>query len=105
MRIILAVALSTMIAAPAAAQYTTGVGGSYTTQRHTAHSTHKAQVKRSAATAAYAQQYRGSPYRGSRYSANPAYDVYVNGQYVGSDPDPRVRATLAQEWRSEFGMQ
>ncbi len=27
-------------------------------------------------------------------SANPAYDVYVSGQYVGSDPDPNIRAQL-----------
>ena len=105
MRVILALALSTVIAAPAAAQYAPGVGGTYTTPRHSAHSTHKAKVKKSGATAAYAQQYRGSPYRGSPYSANPAYDVYVNGEYVGSDPDPRVRATLAQEWRSQFSQQ
>jgi opacity protein-like surface antigen len=27
-------------------------------------------------------------------SSNSAYDVYVNGQYVGSDPDPNIRAQL-----------
>jgi hypothetical protein len=27
-------------------------------------------------------------------SPNPAYDVYVDGQYVGSDPDPNIRAQL-----------
>jgi opacity protein-like surface antigen len=27
-------------------------------------------------------------------SPNSASDVYVNGQYVGSDPDPNIRAQL-----------
>ena len=29
-----------------------------------------------------------------QHSPNPAYDVYVAGQYVGSDPDPNIRAQL-----------
>jgi len=29
-----------------------------------------------------------------QHSANPSYDVYVNGEYVGSDPDPNIRAQL-----------
>lgn len=35
---------------------------------------------------------------GSPYSSNPEYDVYVNGVYVGSDPDPRIRSSLRREW-------
>ena len=35
---------------------------------------------------------------GSPYSTNPAHDVYVNGVYVGSDPDPRIRWTLKKEF-------
>jgi hypothetical protein len=35
---------------------------------------------------------------GSPYSTNPAYDVYVNGNYAGSDPDPRIRASLRKEY-------
>jgi hypothetical protein len=31
------------------------------------------------------------------YSTNPAHDVYVNGKYVGSDPDPTIRSTLARD--------
>ena len=32
------------------------------------------------------------------HSANPAYDVYTGtGQYVGSDPDPRVRSQLLRD--------
>ena len=33
----------------------------------------------------------------SPYSSNPEYDVYVNGEYVGSDPDPRIRSTIRRE--------
>jgi opacity protein-like surface antigen len=35
---------------------------------------------------------------GSPYSTNPAHDVYVNGVYVGSDPDPRIRWSLKKEY-------
>jgi hypothetical protein len=35
----------------------------------------------------------------SPYSSNPEYDVYVNGRYIGSDPDPRVRYHMIQEER------
>jgi hypothetical protein len=28
------------------------------------------------------------------HSTNPQYDVYVDGHYVGSDPDPSIRAML-----------
>ena len=31
------------------------------------------------------------------YSSNPAHDVFVNGKYVGSDPDPTIRSTLARD--------
>jgi hypothetical protein len=85
MRIILAVVLTAAIAAPAAAQYG---------PRHSAAS----EQAKSKAIGRYAQEYRGS-----RYSSNPAFDVYVNGEYVGSDPDPRIRATLAHEWRTRGG--
>jgi hypothetical protein len=32
-----------------------------------------------------------------RYGTNPANDVFVNGRYVGSDPDPNIRSTLARD--------
>ena len=35
---------------------------------------------------------------GSPYSTNPAHDVFVNGVYAGSDPDPRIRATIRKEY-------
>jgi outer membrane protein assembly factor BamE (lipoprotein component of BamABCDE complex) len=31
------------------------------------------------------------------YSSNPAHDVFVNGKYVGTDPDPTIRSTLARD--------
>jgi hypothetical protein len=31
------------------------------------------------------------------YSTNSRHDVYVNGKYVGSDPDPTIRSTLARD--------
>jgi hypothetical protein len=34
-------------------------------------------------------------------SSNPRNDVYVNGRYVGSDPDPTVRESL----RTDLPMQ
>jgi hypothetical protein len=32
-----------------------------------------------------------------QYSSNPANDVFVNGKYVGSDPDPTIRSMLARD--------
>jgi hypothetical protein len=32
-----------------------------------------------------------------RYSTNSAHDVFVNGKYLGSDPDPTVRAMIARD--------
>jgi len=34
---------------------------------------------------------------GRAHSTNPAYDVYVDGKYAGSDPDSRIRAELARD--------
>ena len=31
-----------------------------------------------------------------QYSNNPAHDVFVNGKYVGSDPDPFIRSMLSR---------
>jgi hypothetical protein len=99
MRIFLALVLTVAITAPAAAQYgfTPSVGSASVT-RHSAPAAQKAKSNKAKATRSYAQEYRGSP-----YSSNPEFDVYVNGDYVGSDPDPRIRATLAHEWRNRGG--
>ena len=29
-----------------------------------------------------------------QHSVNPSYDVYKNGRYIGSDPDPNIRALI-----------
>ncbi len=39
----------------------------------------------------------------SPYQHHAAYDVYVNGNYVGSDPDPFIRELLRQESGSDVG--
>lgn len=36
-------------------------------------------------------------------SGHPEWDVYVRGEYVGSDPDPRIRSTLRQEAVRNYG--
>jgi hypothetical protein len=38
-----------------------------------------------------------SAFAGPKHSSNPANDVFVNGKYVGSDPDPTIRSTLARD--------
>jgi len=35
-----------------------------------------------------------APQQRGQHSVNPSYDVYLNGQYVGSDPDPNIRLQL-----------
>jgi hypothetical protein len=34
---------------------------------------------------------------GRRHSPNPAFDVYLGGRYLGSDPDPNVRFELRRD--------
>jgi Flp pilus assembly protein TadD len=49
-------------------------------------------------TRAEAPQTHTTQAQQQRRSANPANDVYdVRGQYVGSDPDPTIRAQLAND--------
>jgi hypothetical protein len=103
MRIFLAAIFALLFATPATAQYGPA-SGSYGNQqnamdRATVPAPKKATAKKKKATAPYYQ-----PYRGSRYSTDPSFDVYVNGLYVGSDPDPRIRASLAAEARSGVNM-
>jgi hypothetical protein len=44
------------------------------------------------ASPALAQRQRAPQQR--QQSSNSAHDVYVGGQYVGTDPDPNIRAQL-----------
>ena len=34
---------------------------------------------------------------GKQHSTNPGHDVYVNGKYVGSDPDAGIRGQLQRD--------
>ena len=37
-----------------------------------------------------------------QHSVNPGYDAYVNGRYVGSDPDALIRSQMQRDdaWRN-----
>ncbi len=51
-------------------------------------------VRAAKAAQSYGQVVRSD---GRRHSSNPAFDVYdTRGWYVGSDPDPTIRADLAR---------
>jgi len=78
--LILTAALVTAIATPALAQQT-----------------HRQPVDRSAAQASQTTPY-GRTEAARPHSVNPTYDVYnMSGQYVGSDPDVRVREDLQRD--------
>jgi len=72
-KLVLAAALATLVATPALAQYQSGYGP------------HHAGVNRLAGIRAQAEP-----------SANDT-SVYVNGQYVGADPDANVRLQLRRD--------
>jgi len=40
---------------------------------------------------------RTQQWQTQRHSSNPRFDVYQNGQYVGSDPDLMIRFQLQRE--------
>jgi ABC-type amino acid transport substrate-binding protein len=84
-RIFIAAALAALIATPAAAQPVK--------KKNT--STTSSTTWMTAQEKAYRTGY--SP------SGNPEWDVYVRGEYVGSDPDPRVRYTLRREAVRNYG--
>jgi hypothetical protein len=55
-----------------------------------------------AATPALAQSARTAPKASKvqvqqKHSANPKHDVYVNGRYIGSDPDATIRMQLLND--------
>ena len=72
--IVTIVALATLIASPALAAQ----------KKHS----------RNANQEAYAQ---AQQWQTQRHSTNPRFDVYQNGQYAGSDPDPMIRFQLQRE--------
>jgi len=48
-----------------------------------------------------AYAYAPGPTIGFGLNGDIGNDAYVNGRYVGSDPDPRIRATLRAEAKSK----
>jgi hypothetical protein len=92
-KIFVAAALAALIATPAYAQSTKGEGNG--ALRSAASDSSKANAKKDKTVTTYRQ--RVSP------SGNPEWDVYVRDEYVGSDPDPRVRWTLRDEARRSYG--
>ncbi len=78
--------------AVSAAALAFGAGQQAQAQSYSKEQTTTQKVKKRAKTPKRVVRY------GSPYSTNPAHDVYVNGVYVGSDPDPRIRWTLKREY-------
>jgi hypothetical protein len=107
MKILLATAaLATLVSSSAHAQYGNWRGDyrayaqvpPYAAYRSYGFNRAYAQVPPYAAYGAYAQAPRPSTYDLYGYPAPYPYSVYgVRGQYVGSDPDPRVRNQLARD--------
>jgi hypothetical protein len=93
-KIFVAAALAALIATPAYAQSMKSEGNGAALRSY-ASGTSKAKAKRHKTVTTYQQ--RVSP------SGNPEWDVYVRDEYVGSDPDPRVRYTLRQEAVRNYG--
>ena len=87
-KILTATALALLIATPAFAQSTRADGS-------------KAGKSYASYTSGTRAMNRAQPWAPSPF-INPEYNVFVNGEYVGSDPDPRVRWTLREEWRGRF---
>lgn len=94
-KILVAAALAALIATPASAQSPKS-DSSDAAVRSYASTPSKAKAKKKNKTVT-TQQQRVSP------SGHPEWDVYVRGEYVGSDPDPRVRSTLRQEAARSYG--
>ena len=98
-RILAAAALAAFIAMPASAQSIKNEGSGAGLRSYAASDSQKAKAKKKKVVTTYTQPRRASP-----YSTNPEYDVYVRGEYVGSDPDPRIRWTLRAEATRNYGL-
>ncbi|HET7681955.1 MAG TPA: hypothetical protein VFK79_17690 [Xanthobacteraceae bacterium] len=98
-KILAAAALAAFIATPASAQSMKSEGSDAGLRSYAASDTQRAKAKKKRVVTTYAQPRRASP-----YSSNPEYDVYVRGEYVGSDPDPRIRWTLRDEAKRNYGL-
>jgi len=103
-KILVSAAFAVMLASPAFAQaYSPGYGtGNLVTSPAIGGS---APVSFSSAGSAYASAPRTNErlrgVRAEALSANDPDTVYVNGQYVGRDPDPNVRLELRKDWMHE----
>ena len=86
MRFLLAAAALAVLAAPVVVPDTPAQAQGYTRDQGVTKKVKKAKTQKRVVR------------NGSRYSTNPEHDVYVNGVYVGSDPDPRIRWSLKKEW-------
>ena len=93
--ILAAAALAALIVTPAHAQSIQNKSGA-ALQSYALETTKEKAKKKNKSVTTYKLQ--ASP------SGNPEWDVYVRGEYVGSDPDPRVRSTLRQEAVRDYGM-
>jgi hypothetical protein len=87
MKLLAALALATLVASPALAQ------------DPPARASKARQTHSTPAAGAYNQD--GRTDSRSRHSTNPAHDVWSNGAYLGSDPDPRIRRELARDYVAE----
>ena len=97
-KIIAAAALAALIATPASAQSINSEGSGAGIRSYAASDSQKAKAKKKKVVTTYTQRHA------SPYSSHPEYDVYVRGEYVGSDPDPRIRWTLRSEATRNYGM-
>jgi hypothetical protein len=96
MRFFAAAALVTAIASPSYAQSVKADGKNNALKSY-ASDTSKSKAKKKSKTTV-TQLDRASP------SGNPEWDVYFHGEYVGSDPDPRIRWTIRDEARTYYGL-
>jgi opacity protein-like surface antigen len=98
-RILAAAALVALIVTPVSAQSIKSEGSGAGLGSYAASDSQKAKAKKKKVVTTHTQLRRAAP-----YSSNPEYDVYVRGEYVGSDPDPRIRSTLRHEAKRYYGM-
>jgi Ni/Co efflux regulator RcnB len=89
-----ATALTLFATAPAFAPGQQAQAQSYSKDHTATHKVKKAKVQKT-------QTHKRVVRNGSPYSTDPAHDAYVNGTYVGSDPDPRIRWQLKREYCEE----
>jgi len=101
-KILVSAAFAVMLASPAFAQsYSPGYGTGNLVTLPAAGTT----TAFSSAGSAYASAPRTSErlrgVRAEAISPNDSDTVYVNGEYVGRDPDPNVRLELRKDWMHE----